>query len=128
MARRWSAMRTSRARSDSDAAGTAEAFSTKAGSSGQLTRLHLYVDASSTAAQAVMGIYTNKSGHPKALLEQTTISNLTPGELELRRRPRDCADGGSSDWIAVLSPMGGGNLGFRDAAAGVLHRPAPSTT
>ena len=103
---------------DSDAAGTAEAFSTKAGSSGQLTRLHLYVDASSTATQAVVGIYTNKSGHPKALLEQTTISNLTPGSWNYADVPATALTAGQSYWIAVLSPTGGGNLGFRDVVAG----------
>ncbi len=103
---------------DSDTAGTAEAFSTKAGSSGQLTRLHLYVDPSSTATQAVVGIYSNKSGHPKALLEQVTISNLTPGSWNYADVPAAALTAGQRYWIAVLGPSGGGKLGFRDAASG----------
>ncbi len=102
---------------DSDTSGTAEAFSTKAGSSGQLTRLHLYVDASSTATQAVVGIYSNKSGHPKALLAQATISGLQIGSWNSVDVPATTLAGGQRYWLAVLGPSGG-KLSFRDAASG----------
>ena len=64
---------------DSNTAGTAEAFRTRARYSGQLTRLHLYVDSSSTARQGVVGIYADRNGQPGALQEQATISNPRVG-------------------------------------------------
>jgi hypothetical protein len=47
---------------DSNSAGTAEAFPTQVGYAGQLSRLHVYIDSSSTASRAVVGVYSDRNG------------------------------------------------------------------
>jgi hypothetical protein len=105
---------------DSDTAGTAEAFTTPAGYSGQMSRLHLYVDSSSTASQVVVGIYSNKNGHPGARQGQATITNLRAGSwnyIDVPSPPMSVT-AGQRYWIAVLGPIGAGTIRFRDAASG----------
>jgi hypothetical protein len=99
---------------DSNTIGTAEAFLTTAGNSGQLTRLHLWVDSSSTATQAIVGIYSNRNGHPGALQEQAAISNLRAGSWNYVDVPSTQMTAGRQYWIAVLAPHGGGTVAFRD--------------
>jgi hypothetical protein len=103
---------------DSNAAGTAEAFTARAGHSGQITRLSLYVDSSSTAGQAVVGVYSNSGGHPGALRAATTISGLKAGSWNTAAIPPIAVAAGERYWIAVLGPRGGGAVRFRDTAAG----------
>ncbi len=99
---------------DSNPAGTAEAFLTRVRYSGQMTRLHLYVDSSSTATQAIVGIYSNRLGHPGALQAKRTITNLMPGSWNYVDLPSMSVSPGQQYWIAVLGPSGGGSLAFRD--------------
>jgi hypothetical protein len=103
---------------DSNTSGTAEAFSTRARYSGQMTRLHLYVDSSSTASQAVVGVYSDNYGHPGELQEEATISNLRAGSWNYVDAPSMPVTAGQAYWIAVLSPGGGGTIRFRDATSG----------
>lgn len=98
---------------DSNTAGTAEAFHTTVGYSGQLTRLHLWVDSSSTATQAVVGIYSDRNGRPGDLLAQGTITNLMPRSWNYVDVPSMQVTAGQQYWIAVLAPHGGGTLAFR---------------
>jgi hypothetical protein len=100
---------------DSNTAGTAEAFSTRAGYSGQMTRLHLWVDSSSTASTAIVGVYSNRAGRPGALLTQGTITNPRAGSWNYVDLPSTSVTEGQRYWIAVLAPRGGGVLSFRDA-------------
>jgi hypothetical protein len=109
---------------DSNTAGTAEAFSTQARHSGPMTRLHLWVDSSSTASAAIVGIYSNRAGRPRALLQQGTITNLRPGSWNYVDLPSMSVTEGQRYWIAVLAPRGGGVLSFRDAR-GRRWRPDP---
>lgn len=102
----------------SNAAGAAEAFATRVGYSGQLSRLHLWVDSSSTATQAVVGLYSNQNGHPGALLERATITNVMPGSWNYVDLPSMPVAAGQKYWIAALAPDGGGTLSLRDAGAG----------
>jgi hypothetical protein len=99
---------------DSDTPGTAEAFSTLAGYSGQLTRLHLYVDASSSASDVIVGVYSDLDGHPGTLQEQATITNARPGSWNYVDVPPTPVTAGQRYWIAVLGPHGGGTVSFRD--------------
>ena len=104
---------------DSDAAGRAEAFRTRVRYSGQLTRLHLYVDSSSTASQVVVGIYSDRKGDPGALQRQATISNnLRAGSWNYVDIPSMPVTAGQRYWIAVLGPKGGGTIRFRDRGSG----------
>jgi hypothetical protein len=105
---------------DSNTAGTAEAFVTRAGYSGQMSRLHLYVDSSSTASQVVVGIYSNRNGHPGARQEQATITNLRAGSWNYVDVPSPSmpVTAGQRYWIAVLGPSGAGRIRFRDTISG----------
>jgi hypothetical protein len=103
---------------DSNTAGTAEAFQATAGYSGHLTRLHLWVDSSSTATQVDVGIYSAGLGHPGALQEQGTITNVRPGSWNYVDVPSMSVTAGQRYWIAVLGPSGGGTIRFRDVAGG----------
>jgi hypothetical protein len=103
---------------DPNAAGTAEAFSTRARHSGQVTRLHLYVDSSSTASQVVVGIYSDRGGHPGTLRARSTMSDLSPGSWNYVDLPGTPVTAGQQYWIAVLGPKGGGTISLRDAGRG----------
>jgi hypothetical protein len=100
---------------DSNKAGTAEAFTATAGSTGQVTRLHLYVDATSTATSAVIGVYSDRNGHPRSLLTRSKISGLSAGSWNYADVPTAWLAAGRRYWIAVLGPKGSGTLRFRDA-------------
>ncbi len=103
---------------DSDTAGTAEAFSTQMRYPGNLSRLHLYVDSSSTASNVIVGIYSNRNGDPGALLEQGTITNVRAGSWNYVDIPSMPVTAGQRYWIAVLGPSGAGSIRFRDAVSG----------
>jgi hypothetical protein len=105
---------------DSKPAGTAEAFATRARFSGQMTRLHLYVDSSSTASKIVVGIYASRNGHPGTLEKQATISNVRAGSWNYVQVPVPAmpVTVGQRYWIAVLGPSGAGRIRFRDALSG----------
>ena len=84
---------------DFNPGGLAEAFSTKAISSGTLGSLSVYVDRSSNATAMVIGIYAdNGSNRPGALLAQRTV----PGGPE------------EGAWNTVLLP----SVRFRDFCCG----------
>jgi hypothetical protein len=103
---------------DAGPAGTAEAFSAPARYSGQMTRLHLFVDSSSTAGDAVVGIYSDRNGHPGELRGQGTITNVIPGSWNYIDLTSMSVSPGRRYWIAVLGPRGGGTLRFRHAMGG----------
>jgi hypothetical protein len=105
---------------NSNSAGTAEAFSTRARYSGQLTRLHLYADPSSTSGHAVVGVYLDRGGRPGRLEEEETISNLRPASWNYADIPPVPVAAGQQYWIAVLGPRGDGTLSFRDTGRGGL--------
>ena len=103
---------------DFTSAGTAEAFRTQVRYSGQLSRLHLWVDSSSTASEAVVGIYSDHHGHLGSLQTQGTITNLRPGSWNYVDVPSIPVTKGQRYWIAVLAPSGGGTLSIRDTTGG----------
>ncbi len=102
---------------DSDAPGTAEAFRTQAGYSGEMSSLHLWVDSSSTAGQVVVGVYSDNNGQPGSLQEQATITNVMAGSWNYVTLPSTVPVTASRRyWIALLGPSGGGTIRFRDIA------------
>jgi hypothetical protein len=103
---------------DSDTAGTAEVFLTKARYAGQMTRAHLYVDASNTAGKIVVGIYSDKNGAPEALQREATISNVRAGSWNYVDFSSLPVTAGKRYWIAVLGPKGTGTIRFRDQGSG----------
>ena len=103
---------------DHNASGTAEAFATRVGYSGQLSRLHLYVASSSAASEALVGVYSDNHGHPGTLLTQGKISDLRAGSWNFADVSPIVVKSGQQLWIAILGPRGGGTLRFRDASGG----------
>jgi hypothetical protein len=103
---------------DSNHPGTAEAFVTRAGFSGQLTSLNLYLDPTSTATPVTVGVYADNHGHPGALQEQATITNPAAGSWNTVGVPSLSVTAGQRLWIAVLGPQGAGTVRFRDAVSG----------
>jgi hypothetical protein len=101
---------------DSNQAGTAEAFLTPARHSGQLTSVHVFIDSSSTASQAIVGIYCDRFGRPGRLLAQGSITSVRPGAWNYASVPSVRVTRGQLYWIAVLSPSGGGTVAFRRSA------------
>ena len=105
-------------KADSNVAGSAEAFQTTATTTGTVATLSVYVDAPSRATALTAGLYTDNAGHPGALLGQGTLNGPTPGAWNVVSMPAITVTSGSRYWIALLSPTGGGTLGFRDRCCG----------
>src|SRR5262249_55884457 len=104
---------------DDNAAGTAEAFQYTASASGTVNRLWIYIDGNNTAANVVVGLYTNSaSNNPSSLLAQATIANPVKGAWNAIDVPAASVVAGTKYWIAVLGSAGGGIVKFRDVASG----------
>ena len=102
---------------DFNPAGTAEAFQTTAVASGSLGALFVFVDASSTAGNMVLGVYSDNAGHPGTLLSQVSSSALTLGAFNTLVAPSATIVSGTRYWIAILG-TGSGTLRFRDRPGG----------
>jgi hypothetical protein len=113
---------------DSSGGGTAEAFRTVAGASGTLRQISVYVDATATAGQAVVGVYADSGGHPGALLTQATIASLVTGAWNAVAVPSAPIMAGAVYWVAILAPSGSGTLAFRDLAGGGISETSASST
>jgi hypothetical protein len=90
----------------SQPAGQAKAFQYTASTSGTVTQLQLYLDASSTANQVQVGLYADNAGHPGALLSQGTLSApVARGWNAVPVAPATVTQN-TNYWIAILSPNG----------------------
>ena len=99
--------------------GSAEAFQTTASASGTVASLSIYLDASSTAATLVAGLYTNSgAGSPAQLMAQGSSSGLlTAGAWNKISIPGATVSAGTRYWIAILGTQSG-TPKFRDAPTG----------
>jgi hypothetical protein len=113
---------------DSNAAGQAEAFRTAAVSSGTLSELDVYIDSASLARTLQAGIYNDSGGHPGTLLAQGTLGSLANGAWNHVPLTSGVVANGSTYWIAILSPTGGGTVRFRDRSGGGVSETSASTT
>jgi hypothetical protein len=102
---------------DDNVLGLAEAFQSTASASGTVGALLIYLDASSTAATLVAGLYADSAGHPGALIAQGSSSALTPGAWNTITIPGAIVTSGNPYWIAVLGTQSG-TLRFRDRNGG----------
>ncbi len=103
---------------DYNAAGMAEAFQYTATASGTVTAIAVYIDPSSTATQAVVGIYSNaRDDSPNILLSQVTIINPVAG-WNIVALPPESVTADGKYWIVILGPTGSGIVRFRDAPSG----------
>jgi hypothetical protein len=82
------------------------------------TRLVIYLDASSTATQVVLGLYADSANDPGALLAQGTISSPVKGAWNTATIAPTSISAGTTYWIAVLGPTGAGAVRFRDVGVG----------
>jgi outer membrane protein assembly factor BamB len=112
---------------DSDAAGSAEAFSAAAGSSGMVGSITVYVDSASQASKVTMGLYSDNGGRPGTLLTQGTITAPTSAAWNTATVPSVSVTAGTTYWITILSPAGSGQVYFRDAASGTLSQSSSQT-
>jgi hypothetical protein len=100
---------------DGNPAGTAQAFEFTASATGSSSTVYLYVDDGNTAATTVVGIYADAGDIPGQLLGSTTISPPSPAMWASAPLAGVSLVSGTKYWIAVLCPVGGGSIGFKDA-------------
>jgi hypothetical protein len=114
---------------DSNPNGTAEAFQTTATTSGTLKTLTVYLDSTSTASKVVVGLYTDKPGHPGTRLTQGSSTRLTPGAWNIvALSPATVSvTAGTKYWIAILGTTGGTAV-FRDLPHGPCSSEASRQT
>lgn len=98
---------------DSNPAGSAEAFKTTAANDGVITTMKLYIDAGSTATEVVTGIYDDNLGHPGKLLGQIKFNPTKSGSWVQIPFPTVKVTAGKTYWIAVLGTNG--VIKFRDS-------------
>jgi hypothetical protein len=103
---------------DSDPGGLAEAFRTTAASTGTVSTLTVYVDASSAATTLVAGLYADNAGHPGTLLTQGSQANPTLGAWNTLAVPSASVTAGTTYWVAILGAAGSGAIAFRDRCCG----------
>jgi hypothetical protein len=104
---------------DYNNAGVAEAFLYTAPAAGAVSSISVYIDATSTATSAIVGLYANLAGDvPGALLTQGTISSPVKGAWNTVTVPATGVAAGAKYWLALLGPSGGGTMKFRDVASG----------
>jgi hypothetical protein len=97
--------------------GTANAFQLTA-TAGTLTTLAIYLDRTNSATTVVLGVYSDSSGSPGTLLTQGAISAPTNGAWNRVAVPSVTLVAGSSYWLVVLGPSGGGTIQFWEKANG----------
>jgi hypothetical protein len=98
-------------------AGQAEAFQATAKASGNLKSLVLYLDANSTVAQLVAGLYADAGGHPGTRLVQGSSTPVVKGAWNAISLPSTNVVAGTPYWIAILG-TGSGTLAFRTSSGG----------
>ena len=81
-----------------------------------------------TATSALVGLYADSSGHPGALLTQGTITNPPADAWSSVAVAPTTVAAGTTYWIAVLVPSGGGTLSFRDGSATPPSGPAETAS
>jgi len=97
--------------------GQAEAFQTVASTNGNVQTLVVYLDSTSTVSQLVAGLYADAGGHPGALLNQGSSTQLVPGAWNTIALPSTSVIAATPYWIAILG-TGSGAPALRDATGG----------
>ena len=103
---------------DDNSPGSAEAFGATAASTGTVSSLTVYLDATSKAAKVIVGLYTDNAGRPGTLLAQGSTTAPIAGTWNQIEVPAVAVTAGSKYWISVLGPTGTGEIRFRDVPSG----------
>ncbi len=92
----------------------ADAYQFTASNSGTANQLSLYLDASSTATQVQVGLYSNDSSsgqnHPGTLLTSATIAAPVAGAWNQVTLAGVALTAGQTYWIALMDPTGASGL------------------
>jgi hypothetical protein len=97
--------------------GQASAFQYVASQSGQASNVRLYVDAGTTAPVIRVALYSDQDGAPSTILSQGSAPGLIAGWINVSIPPVAVLQS-NRYWVAVLSPLGGGNVNLRQATTG----------
>jgi hypothetical protein len=116
------------AQTDENPAGMAEAFKFTATAGGTVDSLAVYLDASNTASQVVVGLYDANNANPGSLLVAGTITNPLAGNWNTVSVPGVTVTAGATYWIAVLGPASKGIARFRDRATGTAAQASAQTS
>ena len=110
--------------------GKAKAFQTTAAKTGLVTRVSVYVDASSQASSLIAGIYSDNQGHPGTRLATATLSTTAPGKWNAIAMPATPVNAGTKYWVAILSPNASANpvVNLRSGNSGGLVENSAQTT
>lgn len=103
---------------DTNVSGQAEAFSYVATASGAASQFNLYLDASNTASTVIVAVYADASDRPTTRLATATISAPQSGAWNAVSLPDLPIVAGSRYWLAMMAPVGGGAIKFRDKPGG----------
>lgn len=102
---------------DNNSAGQAEAFLTTATAAGSVATITVYLNDTNSAKTVFVGIYSNSSGHPNALLGAGTIAAPVAGAWNTAAiSPAVRVTAGTAYHIALLGT--GGTIQFSDTANG----------
>jgi hypothetical protein len=97
--------------------GQAVAFQYTASVSGQASVARVFVDVGSTTPNLRVALYSDQNGTPGAILSQSSAPASAPGWISINLPPVPLLQG-TRYWVAVLSPLGAGNLNLREATSG----------
>ncbi len=101
---------------DTNPAGKAEAFKAVAATTGSVSALRIFLDATSAAPNVVIGLYNNSAtNHPGTLLTTGTITAPVANAQNSVSVAPAAVTAGQTYWVAVLAPSG--TIKFRDHAA-----------
>jgi hypothetical protein len=113
---------------DSNPTGSAEAFQATATGTGTVTKVSLYLDASSTTNSVIVGLYSNSGSSPSQLLARGSSTTVQPGAWNTITVPPVAVTAGTPYWIAILSPSGNtGSFIFRDANGPCVSKQSSSS-
>ena len=112
---------------DSNVVGQAQAYQVTAGTSGTVSSITFYVDASNASTQIFLGIYKNYWGHPTGLLTQGSTTLLKAGAWNTIAVLPVSVTAGTRYWMAILG-VKGGRPAFRDGTSGVCHSEGSAQT
>ena len=102
---------------DTDPAGTAEAFRYTATATGAAASLKLYVSSGTTASSVKVGVYSNNNGHPGTLLTSGAIPAPTTGTWNVASlSPAITLTAGTTYWIGFLGT--GGQISYKNTTSG----------
>ncbi len=113
------------ASTDTDSAGSAEAFEYTAFVSGTAHSLSLYVSAGNSAPTIMLGLYGSTAGHAGTLLASAKISSPKASAWNTVAISPVALSSGTVYWMAALAPSG--TLALRDIESGAAPSQSSSS-